>query len=267
MRYFLKMHVVLWSAPLLLALTTLPACAEVPVADVTVLNTYPHDPEAFTQGLVIHAGQLYEGTGRNGASSLRRVDLATGEILQRRNLGSRYFGEGITIMNDKVYQLTWQSQLGFVYDLETFDLQKTFFLPGEGWGITHDGMRLIVSDGSASLRFLDPDTLKETGRVQVSEDGVPVDRLNELEFIEGEVWANVWYTDTIVRIDPASGAITGKLDLGGLYQQRSADDVLNGIAWDAEAGRLFVTGKLWPALYEIKVADATAPVGDDDSGR
>lgn len=262
-----KAPVVLRCAALVLVLGAVPLKADVPVATVTVINTYPHDADAFTQGLVIHDGQLYEGTGRNGASSLRRVDLVSGEILQRHNLGSRYFGEGITIMDDKIYQLTWQSQLGFVYDLESFDLQKTFFLPGEGWGITHDGTRLIVSDGTAFLRFLDPQTLRETGRVQVVEDGVPVERLNELEFIDGEVWANVWYTDTIVRIDPASGALTGKLDLSGLYQQRSADDVLNGIAWDADSDRLFVTGKLWPALYEIEVVDATAAVGDDDSGR
>jgi glutamine cyclotransferase len=250
---------------LLLAFCWLPAHADVPVYEVRVLNTFPHDPDAFTQGLTVHRGELYEGTGRNGASSLRQVDLASGEILQRRNLASRYFGEGITILGDQVFQLTWQSQLGFVYDLASFDLQKTFFLPGEGWGITHDGSRLIVSDGSAFLRFLDPDTLRETSRVQVTENGQPVDRLNELEYIDGEVWANVWYTDTIVRIDPATGVINSKLDLGALHRQRGTDDVLNGIAWDADNERLFVTGKLWPNLYEIEVVDATSPVRDDSS--
>jgi glutaminyl-peptide cyclotransferase len=171
-------------------------------------------------------------------------------VQQRRNLGSRYFGEGITILGERIYQLTWQSQLGFVYDRASFELQRTFFLPGEGWGLTHDGTLLIVSDGTATLRFLDPDTLKEVKRIAVTEDGVPRDKLNELEFIDGEIWANVWYTDQIVRIDPATGAVTSKLDLTGLQEQRGADDVLNGIAWDQQAQRLFVTGKLWPALYE-----------------
>lgn len=239
-----------------LLLFALPACAEVPVHDVQVLNIYPHDPDAFTQGLVFLDGDLYEGTGRNGASSLRRVALETGEIMQRHNLGSRYFGEGITILGDSIYQLTWQSQIGFVYDRTSFSLEGTFFVPGEGWGITHDGSQLIVSDGSAFLRFLDPGTRREVRRVQVTEEGRPVDRLNELEFINGEVWANVWYTDTIVRIDPDTGAINSKLDLGGLQQQRGADDVLNGIAWDAEGQRLFVTGKLWPNLYEIAVLES-----------
>ena len=237
----------------LLSLGSIAACAEVPVATVRVVNTYPHDPNAFTQGLVMLNGELFEGTGRNGESSLRRVALETGELLQRRNLGQLYFGEGITIMNDRIYQLTWQSQLGFVYDRATFDLQKTFFLPGEGWGITHDGTNLIVSDGTAQLRFLDPDTQQEVKRITVTEDGLPVNRLNELEYIDGEVWANVWYTDFIVRIDPATGDIKSKLDLTGLHPPRGADDVLNGIAWDASAQRLFVTGKLWSSLYEVEV--------------
>jgi glutaminyl-peptide cyclotransferase len=241
---------------LVLALCSVSACAEVPVYKVHVINTYPHDPDAFTQGLVAYNGELFEGTGRNGQSSLRRVALETGEILQRRNLGSRYFGEGITIMGERIYQLTWQSQLGFVYDRASFDLQKTFFLPGEGWGITHDGTHLIVSDGTATLRFLDPGTQSEVKRVQVTEDGVPVERLNELEYIDGEVWANVWYTDTIVRIDPVSGNIVSKLDLSGLHQSASTEDVLNGIAWDAAAQRLFVTGKLWSALYEVEVVES-----------
>ncbi len=239
----------------LLLLGSVAACAEVPVFTARVVNTFPHDPGAFTQGLVALNGELYEGTGRNGQSSLRRVALDTGEVLQRRNLGPLYFGEGITIMGERVYQLTWQSQLGFVYDRASFDLQKTFFLPGEGWGITHDGTHLIVSDGSSTLRFLDPDTQAEVKRVSVTEDGAPLERLNELEFIDGEVWANVWYTDYIVRINPESGAVTGKLELGGLHPQRGTGDVLNGIAWDTATKRLFVTGKLWSALYEIEIVD------------
>src|SRR5688572_25534327 len=206
---------------LLLSLVgVLPAQAEVPTYTATVVNTFPHDPNAFTQGLEIEDGQLYEGTGRNGQSSLRKVALETGEILQRSNLNARYFGEGITIMNGKVYQLTWQTHLGFVYDLASFKVEKTFFLPGEGWGITHDETHLIVSDGTAFLRRLDPATLTEVSRVEVKMDGLPLDRLNELEFVNGEVWANVWYTDAIVRIDPTTGTVTGRIDLSAINQQR-----------------------------------------------
>jgi len=229
--------------------------AEVPVRQAEVLAIYPHDAQAFTQGLVIENGQLFEGTGRLGESSLRRVNLENGEILQRKNLGSRYFGEGITIMNDLVYQLTWQSHLGFVYELESFAQRQTFFISTEGWGLTNDGESLILSDGSATLYFLDAETFMETRRIQVTADGMPQDRLNELEFINGEVWANVWYTDFIVRIDPLSGVINSMLDLSNLNEQQGRDDVLNGIAWDASTERLFVTGKLWSQLYEIKVRE------------
>jgi glutaminyl-peptide cyclotransferase len=238
---------------LLLVAGAFPANAAVPTFTATVVDTYPHDPNAFTQGLAIADGHLFEGTGRNGQSSLRRVELETGEILQRSNLNARYFGEGITIMDGKVYQLTWQTQIGFVYDLGSFKVEKTFLLPGEGWGITHDGTQLIVSDGTAFLRMLDPATLKEVSRVEVTMDGKPLERLNELEYIDGEVWANVWYTNFIVRIDPATGVVTGRIDLSAINQQRATDDVLNGIAWDEQSERLFVTGKLWPELYEIKV--------------
>jgi glutaminyl-peptide cyclotransferase len=242
----------------LLTLGSVVACADVPILKARVVNTFPHDPDAFTQGLVVLGGELYEGTGRNGQSSLRRVALETGEVLQRHNLGSLYFGEGITIMGERIYQLTWQSQIGFVYDRASFKLQKTFLLPGEGWGITHDDTHLIVSDGTAFLRFLDPETQAEVKRVTVTEDGLPLERLNELEFIDGEVWANVWYTDFIVRIDPKTGNVTSKVDLSGLHEQRGADDVLNGIAWDEMSDRLFVTGKLWSSLYEIDVVEAAA---------
>lgn len=228
---------------------------EVPVLDFEIVAEYPHDPAAFTQGLTVDAGELFEGTGRNGASSLRRVDLESGEILQRRNLGARYFGEGIAVLDSRIYQLTWQSHLGFVYDRDSFEQLRTFFLPGEGWGLTHDGEQLIVSDGSATLRFLDPQTFSETRRLTVTDGGMPVARLNELEYIDGQVWANVWYSNFILRIDPASGAVTAKVDLSSLNQQRQQDDVLNGIAWDADARRLFVTGKLWPVLYEIRLME------------
>jgi glutamine cyclotransferase len=239
----------------LLLLCTGLARAEVPVLPVDVVAEYPHDSNAFTQGLVIDKGQLFEGTGLNGQSTLRRVDLVTGEVLQQQKLGERYFGEGITILGDKIYQLTWQTHVGFVYSRDDFKQLSSFFLPGEGWGITHDGKELIVSDGTAMLRFLDPATLEETHRVAVTEDGVPVTKLNELEYIDGEVWANVWYTNYIVRIDPATGKVLSKLDLAMLHPQNSDDDVLNGIAWDSEAKRLFVTGKLWPRLYEIHVSE------------
>ena len=227
--------------------------AEVPVLHADVVARYPHDPQAFTQGLVIRDGKLYEGTGRKGQSSLRRLDLETGEILQRTNLSDSYFGEGITILGNKVYQLTWQAHIGFVYDLDSFRQLQSFYLPGEGWGITDDGSSLIVSDGTANLRFLDPASFDEKRRVQVTMDGKPLDRLNELEYINGEVWANVWYSNYIVRIDPDTGKVNSTLDLSQLNERRSRDDVLNGIAWDADHSRLFVTGKLWPDLYEIKV--------------
>lgn len=229
---------------------------EVPIYQAEVVKSYPHDPEAFTQGLTFHAGKLYEGTGRKGQSTLRLVDLDSGELEKRHSLASKYFGEGIAILGDRIYQLTWQSHVGFIYDLDTFEQQKSFFLPGEGWGITHDGESLIVSDGTAFLRFLDPETLSETRRVQVTLGGNPVQYLNELEYIDGEVWANVWYQDLIVRIDPATGKVNSVVDLSDLYTDRnSRDEVLNGIAWDAANGRLVVTGKLWPALYEINVLE------------
>ena len=227
-----------------------------PVYTAEVVNTYPHDDNAFTQGLLFYEGKLFEGTGRNGQSSIREVDLESGELLRRQNLPPRYFGEGITIMNGKVYQLTWRSHLGFVYDLESFIQEKSFFLAGEGWGITHDGESLIVSDGTAQLRFLDPDTLTEQRRINVTLNGQPVRNLNELEFINGEVWANVWYEDFIIRIDPASGEVNSLINLTGLYpDRRSNDEVLNGIAWDAHTRRLFVTGKLWSSVYEIEIRE------------
>ena len=230
-----------------------------------IINAYPHNPTSFTQGLVWQDGILYEGTGQRGQSSLRRVVLETGEVQGIQYLADQYFGEGITVFDGRVYQLTWKSNLGFIYDQESLALIEEFQYPTEGWGITHDGDSLIMSDGTATLYFLDPETLAEIGRVEVIDDTnpnnpQPVAKLNELEFINGEIYANVWLTDRIVRINPETGQVTGWLEMGGLLspeQQSALSDpvnaVLNGIAYDAVNDRLFVTGKLWPTLYEIEL--------------
>lgn len=221
-----------------------------------IVKNYPHDPEAFVQGLIYHKGILYEGTGLNGRSSLRRVELETGKVLQLHNLDRRYFGEGIALWQDKIIQLTWKSQVGFVYNSQTFEKIGEFTYPTEGWGITHDGDRLIMSDGTDVLRFWNPDTFEEIGQIKVSYRGNPVFRLNELEYIKGEIWANVWQTDLIARISPQTGQVLGWIDLTGLLaaEDRSpTTDVLNGIAYDEEGDRIFVTGKLWPKLFEIKL--------------
>lgn len=224
-------------------------------ARVEIVAAYPHDPAAFTQGLAIADGKLYEGTGQYGRSTIRQVDLDTGRVEQSRSLSRRYFGEGITILDGRLYQLTWRAGLGLVYDADSFELLETFRYPGEGWGLANDGGRLVVSDGTAVLRFLEPGTFDEAGRVTVRENGNPLERLNELEVVDGEVWANIWYEDRIVRIDPASGDVLGSIDLSRLYPraERASEDVLNGIAYDARAERLFVTGKNWPRLFEIRV--------------
>ncbi|HYI14995.1 MAG TPA: glutaminyl-peptide cyclotransferase, partial [Thermomicrobiales bacterium] len=228
-----------------------------PVSTYSVIRSYPHDPQAFTQGLVFLDGVLYEGTGLNGQSSLRRVDLETGVVLQQIDLAEEYFGEGIVVVGERIYQLTWRSQLAFVYDRETFEVVDNHTYPTEGWGLTSDGERLIMSDGSSTLFFRDPETFAEIRHVEVLDGDEPVTRLNELEWVNGEVWANVWQTDQIVRIDPATGSVLGWIDLTGLLQpedQAGADvDVLNGIAVDEATGRIFVTGKLWPVLYEIEL--------------
>jgi glutamine cyclotransferase len=221
-----------------------------------VVNVYPHDPDAFTQGLVYDDGFLYEGTGRYGHSSLRKVDLTTGEVVQSYELPDEYFGEGITVFDDRIYQLTYRENTGFVYDKETFEIIDQFTYPTEGWGLTSDSERLIMSDGTATLRFLDPNTYEETGRVGVIYRGEPLIRLNELEFIEGYVYANVWPTDLIVIIDPESGEVVGRADMDGLQRFKGlfgSSDVLNGIAYDIGGDRLFVTGKRWPKLYEIEL--------------
>jgi glutamine cyclotransferase len=222
---------------------------------VGIVEAYVHDPNAFTQGLAFHEGRLYEGTGHYGRSSLRAVDIGSGRVERIEPLDPAYFGEGIAIFDGAIYQLTWQNGIGFVYDLDTFEPLRTFRYDGEGWGLTTDGEALIMSDGTATLRFLDPETFRVVRRVDVQEDGRTVARLNELEYIDGEIWANVWYDDRIARIDPATGDVIGWLDLSGLYPrtERGAEDVLNGIAYDDESGRLFVTGKNWPKLFELEI--------------
>lgn len=228
--------------------------AVIPTYTYRVVDSYPHDPNAFTQGLIYADGALFEGTGRYGQSSLRAVDLETGQVLHQIELPEQFFGEGITRFGDRIYQLTWQSHEGFVYDAATFDQLGTFTYPSEGWGLTHDNARLIMSDGTDTLHFLDPQTLQETGRVAVRYRDTPVVRLNELEYIDGEVYANIWQTNTIVRIDPLTGQVVGVIDLTGLLSPADITqpvDVLNGIAYDATGDRLFVTGKLWPRLFEI----------------
>jgi glutamine cyclotransferase len=223
---------------------------------VEVVASYPHDPAAFTQGLAIDNGRLYESTGQYGASSLRLVDLESGQVERLANLARNYFGEGIAIADGRIYQLTWQSRTGFVYALETFEPLARFSYGGEGWGITFDGSLLIVSDGTSTLRFFDPTTFQTVRRVAVrDEQGSPVARINELEFVDGEVWANIWYDDRIARISPDDGRVLGWLDLSHVYPaaERSREQVLNGIAYDRDADRLYVTGKNWPRLYEIRV--------------
>jgi glutamine cyclotransferase len=231
----------------------------IPVYSYNITNTYPHDPDAFTEGLVFEEGFLYEGTGLEEQSTLRRVELETGAILQIYELPGQFFGEGITIYGDKIIQLTWQSHVGFVYDKDSFELLEQFDYPTEGWGITHNGTHLIMSDGTSTLHFLDPLTFEETGQISVFTNNGPVDRLNELEYVQGEIYANVWQTDRIARIDPETGQVVGWIDLEGLLTAEDRTepvDVLNGIAYDGETDRLFVTGKLWPKLFEI---DLIAP--------
>jgi glutaminyl-peptide cyclotransferase len=228
----------------------------VPVYGYQIVNSYPHDPFAFTQGLFFVNGQLYESTGQNSQSSVRKVKLETGEVLQQRDLPSEYFGEGMVQWKDRLIQLTYTTEVGFIYDLATFTPRGQFEYKGQGWGLTQDGKRLIMSDGSAQLRFWDPETLQEIGRITVTDDGVPVQNLNELEWVKGEIFANIWQTDRIARIDPKNGKVVGWIDCSGLLRpadRTGHEDVLNGIAYEPRTDRLFVTGKLWPKLFEIKL--------------
>ena len=245
---------------LLLVLFSLPlACSSAQGTELytyEVVNSYPHDTAAFTQGLVYEDGFLYEGTGLAGQSSLRKVELATGKVLQIVNLPATLFGEGITVFGDRIVQLTWTTRVGFVYDKKSFEKAGEFAYPTEGWGLTHDGKQLIMSDGTSTLYYLDPKTFALTGKIEVSYEGAPVVKLNELEYIKGQIYANVWQTDRIARISPKTGEVVAWIDLGGLLQRENYQgkaDVLNGIAYDAKKGRLFVTGKLWPKVYEIKL--------------
>ena len=219
-----------------------------------IVHAYPHDQQAFTQGLVYVDGHLYESTGMNGQSSLREDDLESGRIQRMQLVADQYFAEGLTDWKNTLIQLTWQNHVAFVYDRATFRLLRTFHYDGEGWGLTHDAKSLILSDGTSTLRFYNPDTFKELRRITVTDRGKPVTNLNELEFIHGEIYANVWHTDRIARISPATGRVVGWIDLKGLMpRSRLSNDeaVLNGIAYDAAHNRLFVTGKLWPNIFEV----------------
>jgi glutamine cyclotransferase len=240
-------------------LTATPTPTSPPAPDqysYLVVNEYPHDPRAYTQGLVFDDGYLYEGTGLYGPSSLRRVALETGQVLQMLELSSQYFGEGIAIYDgNKIAQLTYREQVGFIYDKADFELLDQFTYPTEGWGLTYDGSRLIMSDGTSTLHYLDPATLEDVSTVEVIDTDGPVQRLNELEYVEGEIYANIFTTDRIAVIEPTTGRVTAWIDLQGLLSPEEAAEagVLNGIAYDADADRLFVTGKRWPALFEIEL--------------
>jgi glutaminyl-peptide cyclotransferase len=226
-----------------------------------IIHSYPHDPQAFTQGLCYHNGFFYEGTGLNGRSSLRKVRLETGEVVQRVDLSPEYFGEGIAILHNQIVQLTWQSHVGFVYDVSDFHLLRRFSYPGEGWGLASNGTDFFMSDGSDEIRVLDGRTLREKRRIKVRDEAAAVTELNELEFVEGQIFANIWQTDRIARISPATGKVLGWIDLAGLLgpmYRRKPDAVLNGIAYDAKGKRLFVTGKLWPKIFEIRLVRNTS---------
>ena len=233
-----------------------------PVYGYQILHTYPHDPAAFTQGLVYLNGFLYESTGLQGQSTFRKVDLTTGQVLQSKSMGAQYFGEGLAILSGKAYQLTWLDQQGFVYDVQSFSDLATFNYAGQGWGLTTDGHSLIMSNGSNRLSFFNPTTMAIERTIDVFESGRALTMLNELEYINGEIFANVWLTDRIVRIDPANGSLKSWIDMSGLLppsERLSSDNVLNGIAFDQATGRIFVTGKRWPKLFEIKITENKRP--------
>jgi glutamine cyclotransferase len=221
-----------------------------------VMHVYPHDRGAFTQGLLYLDGALYESTGLNGRSSLRKVELETGNVLQKVDVPSQYFAEGLAALDGKLYQLTWQNHTAFVYDLKTFKLETNFSYPYDGWGLTTDGKSLILSDGTDQIRFINPADFSVERTIDVKENGLAEFNLNELEYIKGEIFANIWHTDDIVRIDPATGDVVGKINFAGLLSDADRDattDVLNGIAYDAAGDRLFITGKCWPKLFEVRL--------------
>ena len=254
-----RMRIGVWLIALLSAFTSCrqdelgASFQEPPVDTFEVINTYPHDPTAFTQGLVFDGGALYESTGLNGVSSLRQVELQTGKVLQKVNVPSQYFAEGLAIFQGRIFQLTWLAHKGFIYDLASFQQQGEFTYDGEGWGLTQDGRSLILSDGTNRIRFLDPRDFKLQRAISVYDHDRPLAELNELEYIKGEIYANVWHSDRIVRLDPRSGKILGWIDLTGLLPSTQPENVLNGIAYDEAGDRLFVTGKRWPKLFEIRV--------------
>lgn len=230
--------------------------AQTPEYGYRVVHAYHHDRNAFTQGLEYRVGFLYEGTGLEGQSTLRKVKLETGDVVQEIKLAPEFFGEGITVMNQQIIQLTWQSQIGFVYEQSSFRRTRVFNYPGEGWGLANDGTQIYMSDGSAQIRVWDANSLQEKRRFTVRDSGHPVTLLNELEYVSGEIYANVWQSERIVRFSPVDGHVLGWIDLSGLLTAADRSepvDVLNGIAYDVFADRLFVTGKLWPKLFEIKI--------------
>lgn len=237
-----------------------PEIAPPTVFSFSIVNSFPHDSDAFTQGLVYRDSVFYEGTGLFGASSIRKVAVETGEVLQKRDNSSAFFGEGITIFNNKLYQITWQARTCFVYNLETFDITGQFSYATEGWGLTHDGTHLIMSDGSANIYFRDPNTFAEVRRIEVADTTGPIRNLNELEYIKGAIYANIWLTDRIAQIDPQTGHVIAWIDLTDLLprnERPNNDAVLNGIAYDPGGDRLFVTGKWWPKIFEIKLVKTT----------
>jgi glutamine cyclotransferase len=218
-----------------------------------VVNVFPHDADAFTQGLICEKGVLYEGTGHEGRSTLRKVELDSGRVVESRSLGTRLFGEGIAIVGDSIYQLTWKNGVCLLYDKATLRQTDVLRYSGEGWGLTYDGTHLVMSNGTSTLQFLDPKTLRVVRKVNVAYGGSPVDKLNELEYIDGEIFANIWYSDYIARISPETGEVTAWIDMSGLLRRFDREHVLNGIAYDKESKRLFVTGKNWPKLFEVRI--------------
>jgi glutamine cyclotransferase len=257
MRVFPRFRIAAWAAVLCVACSLSPAVrASVPSYGYRVVNVYPHDRGAFTEGLVYLQGALFESTGLNGSSTLRQVDLNSGRVAHQISLASQYFGEGIAILQGKIYQLTWQAHVGFIYDLTTFAKLGEFAYTGEGWGLTTDGKVLIMSDGTDHIRFIDPTDFHVVRSIPVELGGKPLTNLNELEWVKGEIYANVWQTPILVRISPADGKLLGTVDLTGLLSLADYDrhtDVLNGIAYDPDGDRLFVTGKCWPKLFEIQL--------------
>ena len=236
--------------------TAPPANGPAPKYGYQIVNIWPHDSNAFTQGLILMDGKLLESTGEVGFSSLRRVEVESGKVLKKVEVPEPYFAEGIAQLNGKIYQLTWQHNLGFIYDAQTFDRVGQFNYQGEGWGLTTDGQSLILSDGTSSIRFIDPASFRVTRSIQVTDQSRPVRELNELEYINGEIYANLWHDNRIATIDPQSGRVNSWIDLTGLMPEGELQDpeaVLNGIAYDQGNDKLFVTGKLWPRIFEIKV--------------